>query len=349
MRARLPRHFRFRCSLDVACGARTDSCSPTGSERARREFSCNNVPIQYRRSVETVFLVGPTAVGKTAVALELAQALDAEIVSADSMQVYRGMDIGTAKDSRALLTDVVEITEPFDVKRFVTLARAEIAKFESVIVCGGTGLYIRALRQGLFEGPGRDEKLRQRLEAVSAEKLFAELERLDPKTAKDIDRCNPRRLIRALEVVHATGKSIRQFQAESHKPALTDDGIFGLTRKRDDLYRRIERRIDEQIAAGWVEEVRWLMARGLEQNKTAMQAAGYRELVAHIRGELSLGGAVEMIKQRTRQLARRQLTWFRREPDLIWVEIGRDEPPAETARRVREILEKETARNVEDV
>jgi tRNA dimethylallyltransferase len=165
--------------------------------------------------------------------------------------------------------------------------------------------------------------------------LFAELQRVDPKTAADIDRRNPRRLVRALEVFHGTGRSIREFQTQHTAGGL----VFGLNRNRDDLYRRIERRIDEQIAAGWLDEVRQLMAQGLEQNKTAMQAAGYRELVAHIHGKLSLPDAVALITTRTRQLARRQLTWFRREPDLIWIDVEPDESPTKTAGRIVQHIE----------
>jgi tRNA dimethylallyltransferase len=296
--------------------------------------------------VNLLVLAGPTAVGKTAVSLELARRLDAEIVCADSMQVYRGMDIGTAKPTaeqrqavRHHLIDVCEVDEPFDVKRFVQLARQAIAEIgargKTALVVGGTGLYVRALRQGLFEGPGRDEALRARLEAMPAEELYAELRRVDPKAARDIDRYNPRRLVRALEVFYATGRSIRDFQKQ--KPATGQ--VFGLNRDRYDLYRRIERRIDEQIAAGWVDEVRRLMEQGIEKNKTAMQAAGYRELIAYLRGRLSLPEAVSLIKTRTRQLARRQLTWFRREPGLIWIDVKAEESPTETAGRVIQRIE----------
>jgi tRNA dimethylallyltransferase len=293
--------------------------------------------------VRPVFLVGPTASGKTAVAHALAAELGAEIVSADSMQVYRGMDIGTAKDKRARLVDICDIAEAFDVKRWVELARPLLP---GAVVVGGSGLYVRALRQGLFEGAGRDDKLRSRLEAMPAEELFAELRRVDPKAAKDIDRHNPRRLVRALEVFYATGQSIRELQAVAQASSLRIATgkleacpTFCLNRDRQDLYERIERRVDEQIAAGWVEEVRRLMEQGIEKNKTAMQAAGYRELVAHIRGQLSLPDAVARIKTRTRQLARRQLTWFRREPGLIWVDVRADEPPTETAGRILRQLE----------
>jgi len=275
-----------------------------------------------------VFLVGPTASGKSAVARHLGRT----IISADSMQVYRGMDIGTAKDKDALLVDICDITESFDVKRYVELATPLLT---NAIVVGGTGLYIRALRQGLFDGPVRDEPLRARLEAMPATELFAELQRLDPKAAATIDRHNPRRLVRALEVFHTTGQSIRDFQTQSNQ---STDLIFGLQRDRADLIRRIEQRIDEQMQAGWLDEVRQLMARGLEQNKIAMQAAGYRELVAHIRGQLSLPEAITLIKTRTRQLAKRQMTWFRREPGLQWLTVAADESPATTAQKILEKL-----------
>ncbi len=323
--------------------------------------------------MQTIFLVGPTAVGKSAVAIELARLINAdlsaealakaEILSADSMQVYRGMDIGTAKPTseervpaegpakagravRHHLIDVCEVDEPFDVKRYVTLAQSLIASLQSpLIVCGGTGLYIRALRRGLFEGPSRNPILRARLEKMSATELFAELEKVDPLTASRIDRHNPRRLVRALEVFYETGKGMAELQKEwgkseerGAKSVGRKQTLFCLSRDRDDLHARIERRIDEQIAAGWVEEVKQLLARGLEKNPTAMQAAGYRELVAHVHGKLLLEEAVALIKTRTRQLAKRQLTWFRREPDLIWIQVARDEPPTYTAKQIQNRL-----------
>jgi tRNA dimethylallyltransferase len=270
------------------------------------------------------------------------------------------MDIGTAKPTseqrRAIphhLIDVCEVDEPFDVKRYVTLAQSLIASLKSsVIVCGGTGLYVRALRRGLFEGPSRNPKLRARLEKMTASELFAELEKIDPLTASRIDRQNPRRLVRALEVFYETGRGMAELQkqwgsvaqASSLRGAGTGQGkleacpTMCLNRSREDLHARIERRIDQQIAGGWVEEVKWLMGHGLERNPTAMQAAGYRELVAHVHGELSLAEAIALIKTRTRQLAKRQLTWFRREPGLDWIEIGRDESPAETAKRITQTL-----------
>ena len=303
--------------------------------------------------MQTFFLVGQTAVGKSAVALQLARRLNAEIISADSMQVYRGMDIGTAKPGAAErrhvphhLIDVCELLEPFDVKQFVVLANEAIrdirARNKIAVVVGGSGLYVRALRQGLFEGPSRSRELRAGLERRSGPELFEELQRLDPVTAQRIDRHNPRRLVRALEVLYETGKPIRELQTQWDSDSVQRSApAIGLTRERTDLAERIDRRIDEQMAAGWVDEVRRLLPLGLEKNATAMQAAGYRELVAHVRGELSLAEAVALIKTRTRQLAKRQLTWFRREPGLEWIEIGREEQPSETATRVWDVLQEQ--------
>ena len=301
-----------------------------------------------------VYLVGPTAVGKSAIAMEFARQAGAESVSADSMQVYRGMDIGTAKPTAKErqtiphhLIDVCEVSEPFDVKQFVERATRVVediqARGKTALVVGGTGLYVRALRQGLFEGPPRDEKMRAKLESMTTDTLFEELQRVDPQTAKQIDRHNPRRLVRALEVFCLTGRPISKMQTQwGDKQASqrgNDDGLFiCLDRERSELHERIEKRIDEQIAAGWVDEVRRLLERGLDKNTTAMQAAGYRELVEHLRGELKLADAVKLIKARTRQLARRQLTWFRREPGLNWIQIKAGEPMTETAERAFEIL-----------
>ncbi|MCX7915387.1 MAG: tRNA (adenosine(37)-N6)-dimethylallyltransferase MiaA [Verrucomicrobiae bacterium] len=296
--------------------------------------------------MRTVFLVGPTAVGKTAVALELASRWDAEIISADAMQVYRGMDIGTAKPSAAQrlqvphhLLDVCEPGEQFDVQRFVELAREALAEIQRrgkmALVVGGTGLYIRALRFGLFSGPGRNPLIRKRLEALSAGELYTVLSRLDSQTAADIDRYNPRRLVRALEVVLVSGRSIRAWQQQWSRQPIVPGPVIGLRRERADLVERIDQRIEQQIQAGWVDEVRRLMPlRG-----TAAQAIGYSELAAHLRGEIPLSEAVLQIKTRTRRFARRQMTWFRREPGLIWVDVKRDDSVAEIVGRLSRVVE----------
>ena len=316
------------------------------------------------RPVQTIYLVGPTACGKSAVALELARMIGTgsgtasrsaplpvasgggsgsasatEIVSADSMQVYRGLDIGTAKPNPAEraavphhLLDVAEVGEVFDVKRFVTLAEEAIAgihaRGRTALVVGGTGLYVRGLRQGLFAGPGRDPVLRDRLEKLSPTELFTELAEVDPETAARIDPHNPRRLVRALEVWHTTGQSISELQKEwADSPRTTHHApLFGLLRDRADLVARINRRVDEQMAAGWLAE-----ARGLTTDTAAM---GYREL----RSGMPLPAAVARIKTLTRQLAKRQMTWFRKEPGLVWVTVAADEPPRRTAERIQEEL-----------
>jgi tRNA dimethylallyltransferase len=289
--------------------------------------------------VQTIFLVGPTASGKSAVALELARLLAVEIVSADSMQVYRGLDIGTAKPTPAERTaiphhllDVADVGEVFDVKKYVTLAEQAVAgihrRGKTALVVGGTGLYVRALRQGLFDGPGRDPALRERLEELSTTELFAELAEVDPETAARIDPHNPRRLVRALEVWHLTGQSISELQNEwdagrGREAAPT----FGILRDRADLVARINRRVDEQMAAGWLDE-----ARRLTKDTAAL---GYREL----RSGQPLPATVAAIKTQTRQLAKRQMTWFRKEPGLVWVKVAADEPPVRTAERILEELQ----------
>lgn len=296
--------------------------------------------------MRTVFLVGPTAVGKSSVGLELACRWGAEIVSADAMQVYRGMDIGTSKPTMAdrqrvphHLLDVCDPIEVFDVQRFVKLARQAMTEIHArdrvALVVGGTGLYIRALRFGLFEGPGRDTAIRRKLEALSAGELHVLLSQLDPHMAVTIDPRNPRRLVRALEVLVLTGRSLRTWQRQWGDTPQLKGPVVGLSRDRADLVDRIERRVDEQMQAGWLEEVRRLMP----LQGTAAQAIGYRELAAHLSGKCSLEEAVARIKARTRQLARRQMTWFRREPGLIWVEVKRDEPVSSIAGRVIKAIE----------
>jgi tRNA dimethylallyltransferase len=285
------------------------------------------------------------------VALELAGQLGAEIVSADSMQVYRGMDIGTAKPTAAERTrvphhllDVCEVGEVFDANRYGQLARAAIAgiheRGHAALIVGGTGLYVRVLRQGMFPGPGRDDAFRAAREGWPAAELFAELERLDPVAAATIDRHNPRRLIRALEVFQLTGRSIRAHQQQWRQQAAAQGvRLFGLNRPRAVLGERIDARVDAQMAAGWLDEVRRLRGQGLDRNRTALQAAGYAELLEHLRGRLPIWEAVHRIKTRTRQVARRQITWFRHEPEVEWVEIDPDESPSATATRLGELLE----------
>lgn len=277
-------------------------------------------------------ILGPTASGKSGAALAVARRVGAEIVSVDSMQVYRGMDVGTAKPTpaeraqvRHHLIDVVEPDEPFTVARFVELAESVIADARQrgapLVLSGGTPLYYKALFDGLFGGPGADEAIRDRLRAFSGEELHRRLVEVDPASAARIHANDAKRLVRALEVFELTGQPISSFQTEWAAPARRHVATWiGLGWDKDALNRRINARVRSMMAAGWVDEVRALLARhGGALSHTAAEATGYRELIEHVEGRMSLDDAVEQIKIATRQLARRQMKWFRRFPEVTWV------------------------------
>ncbi len=293
-------------------------------------------------NLQPIFLAGPTAVGKSALALALAEKLGGEIISVDSMQVYRGLDIGTAKPTAAErarvphhLIDVADLTETFDAAKFVSLAQQAVAEIQSrnhvPIFCGGTGLYFKAYLEGLGAAPPADEQLRAELEATPLPDLLRELEQRDPITFAKIDRQNPRRVIRALEVIRLTGKPFsaqraRWGEATDEPSPESSRGrslhqFYCLSRPATDLHARINARVDEMFAAGLVAETRQLLQHGLEQNKTAMQAIGYRQVVEHLRGERSLPETIELVKIKTRQYAKRQLTWFRKHANAEWIEL----------------------------
>lgn len=283
-----------------------------------------------------IFLAGPTAVGKSALALALAEKLGGEIISVDSMQVYRGLDIGTAKPTAAErarvphhLIDVAELTEAFDAAKFVTLAQQTVTGIQSrgrvPIFCGGTGLYFKAYLEGLGEAPPSDEKLRAELEATPLAELLHELEERDLATFAKIDRNNPRRVIRALEVIRLIGKPFSAQRAAWNPSSILSppsSHFYCLSRPPADLHARINDRVDEMFATGLVEETRRLLDHGLEQNKTAMQAIGYRQVVEHLRGERTLPETIELVKIKTRQYAKRQLTWFRKHAAAKWIELA---------------------------
>jgi len=295
-----------------------------------------------------IFLAGPTAVGKSQIALRLAEKIGGEIISVDSMQVYRRLDIGTAKPTAAErervrhhLIDVVDLTEPFDAAQFVRLANAAVAEIQArghvPIFCGGTGLYFKAILEGLGDAPSADARLRTELEAVPLADLLKELADRDPATYAKIDRKNPRRVIRAVEVIRLTGKPFSEQRAEwkSKVQSPKSKVILGLTREVADLRGRIDARVDAMFARGLVEETRQLLEHGLAQNRTAMQALGYRQVVEHLRGERSLPETVELVKIKTRQFAKRQMTWFKRQLNLQWLEL---EPAGELSSMVEQII-----------
>jgi tRNA dimethylallyltransferase len=282
-----------------------------------------------------LLLAGPTAVGKSAVAIGLAQRLGGEIVSVDSMQVYRGLDIGTAKPSaeaRALaphhLIDVAGVSDPFDAARFARLASEAVAGIRArgrvPILCGGTGLYYRALFEGLGQAPPGDAALRAALSSTPLPELLRELAERDPATYGRIDRQNPRRVIRALEVIRLTGRPFSEQRAR-WDTGLQSAGrrclLLGLERAAGDLRRRIDGRVEEMFRRGLVAETERLLQQGLAQNPTAMQALGYRQVAEYLAGKRSLDQTVELVKIRTRQFAKRQMTWFRRQMRLRWVRL----------------------------
>ena len=294
-----------------------------------------------------IFIAGPTAAGKSEIALALAEQLGGEIISADSMQVYRGLDIGTAKPSPAErarvphhLIDICNLTESFDAAQFIRLAQKAVAEIQSrgrvPVFCGGTGLYFKALLSGLGEAPSANPELRDELEAASFESLLGELRERDPEAYEKIDKQNPRRVIRAVEVIRLTGKKFSEQRAEwkAEGGKRKAENFFCINRPPADLHARINARVDAMFARGLVDETRELLRRGLEQNKTAMQAIGYRQVAEHLRGEHPLAETIEQVKIRTRQFAKRQLTWFRRQLDPEWIELKPDEPPENCLRTI---------------
>lgn len=273
------------------------------------------------------FLTGPTAAGKSAVSLVLAEKLNAEILSLDSMAVYRGMDIGTAKPStreRSLvphyLIDLIDPTETFSVSTYINTAAACVRDIldrkKTPLFVGGTPLYLKTLLRGIFEGPPADWTFRNQIEAelqtIESPALHQRLERVDPLSAAKLHPNDTRRIIRALEVYRATGTPISHLQTEFEEGLPADRcRVFTLHWPRPQLHNRIETRVDAMYEAGLIEETRTLLSEFTELSHTAAQAVGYQETIAHIRGELLFDEAVEAVKARTRQFARRQETWFR--------------------------------------
>jgi tRNA dimethylallyltransferase len=276
-------------------------------------------------------ILGPTASGKSDVALAVARSAGAEILSVDSMQVYRGMDVGTAKPGAAEraevahhLLDVVNPGEPFTVARFVELADALIADAAQrrvpLVATGGTPLYYKALFEGLFEGPGADDATRARLRELSNEELYRRLSEADPAAAQRIHPNDQKRLVRALEVHELTGRPISSFQTHWTSGGRRHPAVWvGLDWDRDALNRRINARVKAMLAAGWLEEVRGLLKTYGTLSHTAAEATGYRELIDHLNGKQTLDESTEQIKIATRQLARRQMKWFRRFRDVTWI------------------------------
>lgn len=284
-----------------------------------------------------VILTGPTAVGKTSLSIRLAKAIGADIISADSMQVYRGMDIGTAKITpsgmdgvKHYLIDAIGPEEEFHVVRFQELAKAAMDEIYQAgripLIVGGTGFYIQSVLYGIdFTENEADQTYRQSLETLASEQGASFLHRMlrdvDPVSAELIHENNIKRIIRALEYYKQTGEPISRHNAEQReKKSPYRFAYFVLNDRRERLYQRINLRVDQMMNEGLLEEVKGLKKQGFSGDLVSMQGIGYHELFAYLDGEGTLEDAVERIKQETRHFAKRQITWFKREKDVIWIE-----------------------------
>ncbi|MDP1758975.1 MAG: tRNA (adenosine(37)-N6)-dimethylallyltransferase MiaA [Thermodesulfovibrionales bacterium] len=301
---------------------------------------------------KVIILLGPTGVGKTEVSILLARALDTEIISADSMQIYRGMDIGTAKPSEEQrmnikhhMIDSVSPVEPFSVGRYIEDVKPIIEnlhkKNKIPIVAGGTGLYIKAMTRGIFSGPSADWKLREELASLEEGQdgaLYSYLQKLDQEAASKIMPTDTRRIIRALEVCLKTQKGISEFQQKLTTPLPYEFIKIGFRRERKELYSMLEARVDKMIEAGLVEEVKKIL--GMNPDKTPMQAIGYKEIAMYLNGEIPLEEAIRLTKRNTKRYAKRQFTWFNKEEDIHWTDITGIQDVSEIFKRLRQILDR---------
>jgi tRNA dimethylallyltransferase len=302
-----------------------------------------------------IVLLGPTAVGKSGVAVQVAARLGTEVLAADSRQVYRGMDVGTDKpteeERRGIphqLIDLVDPDQPFNAGRYRQAALAEIDRLYQArrlpFIVGGTGLYIRTLVRGLCPAPQSDPAIRAELTALSRghgrDRLYEELVRVDPDTAARLHPHDEAKVLRALEVHRLSGIPLSVVQKEhafqEHPFAAL---LLGLQRSKEDLYRRIEARIDWQLAHGMVEETRALLDRGYSRHLGAMKGLGYRQVAAYLADEYGYDEMVRRFKRDTRHFAKRQMTWFRKEPGIEWIMIDEREPLGRTVDRVVERID----------
>jgi len=314
-----------------------------------------SIPVTHDSSLITrgkplVVLVGPTAVGKSHIAILVAKALGTEVLTADSRQVFRGMDIGTDKPTAAerqgvphRLIDLVDPDQPFNTGEFRRHALAEIARLHHEgkvpLLVGGTGLYVRTVLRGLWEGPAADWEFRRGLAqeagAKGADWLYRRLGQVDPASARRLHPNDRVKIVRALEVHHLLGRPL----SEEHKRHAFAEMPFvslliGLTRERTALYRRVDDRVELELAKGLVEETKRLMDRGYGRDLGSMKGLGYKQMAGHLAGDYDYAEAVRRLKRDTRRFAKRQMTWFRKEPGLQWLSIEDTASPAQVAERI---------------
>ena len=283
-----------------------------------------------------ICIAGPTASGKTALAVALAKELDGEVISCDSMQIYKGMNIGTAKpfpeEMEGIthhMLDIAEPSEDFSVSRYCEMAdhilQDILARGKTAIIAGGTGLYMDALIRGNTFAPcpstGMREKLESEADTVGMEAMLEKLRVIDPEAAQKLHIADRKRILRALEVYYETGRTITEHNRMTQTiPPKYSATWFGLEdEKRQDLYDRIDRRVDIMLELGLIEEIKALLAAGIPENSTAMQAIGYKEFLSALQGVCTIEEAADQVKQASRHYAKRQLTWFRRNPNMHWL------------------------------
>ncbi len=285
---------------------------------------------------QVIVIAGPTCSGKTRLSLEIAEKLNTEIISVDSRQVYKYLDIGTAKPSPSELKRVkhhfISSLEPesdFNVSNFETAALAEIRRLHSInkipVAVGGSGLYIKALVDGIFNTVDTDDEFRAQLmnerKEYGNEHLYDKLKKADPVSASEMLPQNYKRVIRALEVIHLTGRPIWQIQREYKREVQLQFKQYGLEWDRDRLYENIEKRVDQMLEAGLVEEVKKVLDKGYSKDLNALNTVGYKEIISFIEGEITLQRTAELIKRNTRRFAKRQLTWFKKDERIQWIKI----------------------------
>ncbi len=289
---------------------------------------------------QVIIILGPTCSGKTRLSLELALKLKTEILSADSRQVYKYLDIGTAKPSSSELKKVkhhfissLSPDEKFNVSDYETEALKIIRRLHSSkkipVVAGGSGLYIKALVDGIFNTAETDEELREEFlrerKEFGNEYLYNKLKKVDPESASRMVPQNYKRIIRALEVFHLTGKPIWMLQKEYKRDTDIQFKLYGLRWERQLLYKNIESRVDEMMEAGLIEEVRKILGRGFDKSLNALNTVGYKEIISYLNGEIPLNIAIELIKRNTRRFAKRQITWFNKDKRINWINIAEQE------------------------